>query len=46
MKIRATKGLTFEDVLLVPKRSPVASRQDVDISTYLTRAIPLRIPHW
>jgi IMP dehydrogenase len=44
MKIRSTKGLTFDDVLLVPKRSPVASRQDVDVSTYLTGAIPLRIP--
>ena len=44
MKIRATKGLTFDDVLLVPKRSPVASRQDVDTSTYLTPTIRLRIP--
>ncbi len=44
MKIRATKGLTFDDVLLVPKRSPVASRQDVDTSTRLTAAISLRIP--
>jgi len=44
MKIRATKGLTFDDVLLVPKRSPVASRQDVDTSTCLTPTIRLRIP--
>ena len=44
MKIRATKGLTFDDVLLVPKRSPIASRQDVDTSTCLTPTIRLRIP--
>ncbi len=44
MKIRPTKGLTFDDVLLVPKRSPIASRQDVDTSTWLTPTIPLRIP--
>ncbi|GAB4444337.1 MAG: IMP dehydrogenase [Anaerolineae bacterium] len=44
MKIRATKGLTFDDVLLIPKRSPVHSRQDVDTSTWLTPAIKLRLP--
>jgi len=44
MKIRPTKGLTFDDVLLVPKRSPIASRQDVDTSTWLTPTIRLRIP--
>jgi IMP dehydrogenase len=44
MKIRPTKGLTFDDVLLVPKRSPIASRQDVETSTCLTPTIQLRIP--
>ncbi len=44
MKIRTTKGLTFDDVLLVPKRSPIASRQDVDTSTVLTPTIRLRLP--
>lgn len=44
MKIRATKGLTFDDVLLVPKKSPVSSRKDVDTSTWLTPRIRLRIP--
>jgi IMP dehydrogenase len=44
MKIRPTKGLTFDDVLLVPKRSPITSRQDVDTSTWLTPAIRLHIP--
>ncbi len=44
MKIRPTKGLTFDDVLLVPKRSPLASRQDADTSAWLTPTIRLRIP--
>ncbi len=44
MKIRKTKGLTFDDVLLIPKRSPVASRQDVETVTQLTATIPLQIP--
>ncbi|HEY84293.1 MAG TPA: IMP dehydrogenase [Chloroflexi bacterium] len=42
--MRATKGLTFDDVLLVPKKSPVSSRKDVDTSTWLTPRIRLRIP--
>jgi len=44
MRIRPTKGLTFDDVLLVPKRSPFASRRDVDTSTRLTKTIPLAVP--
>lgn len=44
MKIRSQKGLTFDDVLLVPKRSPVVSRQDVDTVTRLTARIQLQIP--
>lgn len=44
MKIRPTKGLTFDDVLLLPKRSPFSSRQDVTVATRLTPSIPLRIP--
>lgn len=44
MKIRPTKGLTFDDVLLVPKRSPVASRQEVSTSTWLTPTIRLQAP--
>jgi IMP dehydrogenase len=44
MKIRSTKGLTFDDVLLVPKRSAVASRQDVNTSARLTSQICLQIP--
>lgn len=44
MKIRPTKGLTFEDVLLIPRRSPIQSRRDVDTSTRLTDKIRLQIP--
>lgn len=44
MKIRPQKGLTFDDVLLIPKRSPVVSRQDVDTTTRLTAQIQLQIP--
>jgi len=44
MKIRPTKGLTFDDVLLVPKRSPFASRRDVSTSTRLTNSIQLAVP--
>lgn len=44
MKIRQTKGLTFDDVLLIPKRSPVASRQAVNTITRLTPTIQLQVP--
>ena len=44
MKIRQNKGLTFDDVLLVPKRSPFASRQDVSTATWLTPTIQLQVP--
>ncbi len=44
MKIRAAKGLTFDDVLLIPRRSAVASRKNVDTSTWLTPKIRLKIP--
>ena len=44
MKIRQQKALTFDDVLLVPQRSPIASRNDVDTSTRLTPTIRLHIP--
>src|SRR3989344_4136761 len=36
--------LTFDDVLLVPKRSAVYSRKDAQTSTRLTRNIDLNIP--
>lgn len=37
-------GLTYDDVLLVPKRSPVVSRANVDLSTNLTSKIKLHFP--
>jgi IMP dehydrogenase len=44
MQIRNTLGLTFDDVLLVPKRSAIASRSAVDTSSHLTRRLNLAIP--
>lgn len=44
MNIRASKGLTFEDVLLLPRRSSISSRQQVDTSTRLTENIRINIP--
>jgi len=37
-------GLTFDDVLLVPRRSDIRSRQDVSVATRLSRRIDLDIP--
>ncbi len=37
-------GLTFQDVLLVPKYSRVSTRKQVDVSTNLTKKIRLHIP--
>lgn len=37
-------GLSYGDVLLVPQRSPVDSRNDVDLSTTLTANIELETP--
>lgn len=37
-------GLTFDDVLLVPRRSSVRSRQDVSVATKLSKRIDLDIP--
>lgn len=44
MKIRENTGLTFDDVLLVPRRSAVRSRSDVDTSTVLVPGIHLNMP--
>lgn len=38
------EGLSFDDVLLVPKKSSVYSRKDVDVSTILTKRLKLNIP--
>ena len=37
-------ALTYDDVLLVPKKSSITSRQDVNTSTKLTSNIDLKIP--
>jgi IMP dehydrogenase len=42
-RIRPTAGLTFDDVLLVPRHSTVHPR-DVSTKSRLTRTIPLNIP--
>jgi len=44
MKLRTDLGLTFDDVLLIPKRSSVVSRKQIDLSTWLTPQIQLAIP--
>lgn len=44
MKIRESMGLTFDDVLLVPKRSAIRSRKDVDTTSLLVPGIKLALP--
>ena len=43
-KIRSQQGLTFDDVLMIPQKTSVASRSDVDLTTQLTPKIKLKIP--
>lgn len=38
------EGLTYDDVLLVPKKTNLATRDDADVSTMLSRNIKLNIP--
>jgi IMP dehydrogenase len=42
-RLRPGYGLTFDDVLLMPRHSAVHPR-DVDVTTRFTRGIPLNIP--
>ncbi len=44
MKIRKDPGLTFDDVLLVPRRSNIRSRRDVSTAARLTSTITLQMP--
>lgn len=44
MKLRPQPSLTFDDVLLVPRRSAVRSRADVSTATRLSRHIKMEIP--
>ena len=37
-------ALSYDDVLLVPKRSSIKSRKDVSTETYLTKNIKLKLP--
>lgn len=37
-------GLTYDDVLLIPRRSRIRSRLQVDLSTQLTRKLSLKVP--
>ncbi|MCY4067813.1 MAG: IMP dehydrogenase [Acidimicrobiaceae bacterium] len=37
-------GLTFDDVLIVPRRSSIRSRQDVSVKTRLSRHVELDLP--
>lgn len=44
MNLRSEIGLTFDDVLLVPKRSDIRSRKSVDTSSWLVPGIRLALP--
>jgi len=41
---KVVDGLTFDDVLLVPKRTSVRSRKDVHTTTRLSKRIELKVP--
>lgn len=43
MRIRTKPGYSYDDVLLVPQHSRIASRQDVDLSTKLG-SLELKVP--
>ena len=44
MKLRTETALTFDDVLLVPRRSSIRSRHAVNTRTQLSRRLTLAIP--
>jgi IMP dehydrogenase len=44
MKLRPETALTFDDVLLVPRRSSIGSRHAVSTQTQLSRRLALAIP--
>lgn len=41
---RVMDGLTFDDVLLIPKRSTVRSRKEINTTTRVTRHLELKVP--
>ena len=44
MKFLKDEGLAYDDVLLVPQKSSIKSRSDVDLRTKLTKNISLTLP--
>jgi IMP dehydrogenase len=40
----AKEGLTFDDVLLIPRKSEVFGPKEVDVSTHLSKKVKLNIP--
>lgn len=38
------EALTFDDVLIVPQKSDINSRKDVDTSTFVTKNLKIKIP--
>src|SRR4029453_4769931 len=44
MKLRPETALTFDDVLLIPRRSSVRSRHAVNTHTQFSRRVPLAVP--
>ena len=44
VSVNIAEGLTFDDVLLVPKRSPARSRKDIHTSAQLSRHLELKVP--
>lgn len=44
VRIRKQEAITFDDVLLVPQKTSIVSRRDVDLTTHLTSKIKLKIP--
>ena len=38
------QGITYDDVLLVPKRSAIKSRKDTDLSVSLSKDLKLKLP--
>jgi len=44
MVVVRNEGLTFDDVLLLPRPSGINSRKEVDVSSFLTKKIKINIP--
>lgn len=39
-----SKGLTFDDVLLVPRHSEISSRRNTDLTSHVTKKVSLELP--